>query len=66
MPTGESDGSRYVERSNTVAGSKIVMSASTPTRSRPFCRIAGTRASSRCAAISVILRIASINESLTP
>jgi len=40
----------YVERSSTVAGSKIVMSASAPTRRRPFCRIAGTRRSSRCAA----------------
>src|SRR5205823_10768946 len=30
-PTGESDGSRYVERSITVAGSKIVISASAPT-----------------------------------
>jgi CubicO group peptidase (beta-lactamase class C family) len=63
MPTGDSDGSRYVERSSTLAASKIVISASAPTRRRPFCRIAGTRASSRCAGISVILRIASINES---
>jgi len=63
MPTGDSDGSRYVERSSTLAASKIVISASEPTRRRPFRRIAGTRASSRCAGISVILRIASINES---
>src|SRR5213082_1020927 len=65
-PTGESDGSRYVERSITVAGSKTVISASAPTRRRPFCRIAGTRASSRCAGRSVILRMASISESEWP
>src|SRR2546426_6861762 len=63
MPTGESDGSRYVDRSSTVSGSKIVMSASAPTHRRPFSRIAGTLAPSRCAGISVILRMASINES---
>src|SRR5439155_24979319 len=62
MPTGASDGARYVERSITVAGSKIVMSASAPTRRRPFCRIAGTRASSRCAGMSVILRMAAIRD----
>src|SRR6266513_1103912 len=62
MPTGGSDGSRYVERSSTLPASKIVMSASAPTRRRPFCRIPGTRASSRCAGMSVILRMASINE----
>src|SRR6266576_1938406 len=62
MPTGGSDGSRYVERSSTLPASKIVISASAPTRRRPFCRIAGTRASSRCAGISVILRIACIRD----
>ena len=61
MPAGGTAGSRYVERSTTFAASKIVMSASAPTRRRPFACIACTRRSRRCAGMSVIFRIASIS-----
>ena len=41
------DPATVIDRSMTVDGSKMVRSASAPTLMRPFCAIAGTRASSR-------------------
>ena len=49
-----------VALSITRAGSKIVMSASAPTRMRPLSLKTGARFSSRCAGIKVILRSAVI------
>src|SRR6188474_1631519 len=47
IPADGIEASSYVERSITVAGSKIVRSASAPTLMRPFFVIAGVRFSSR-------------------
>src|SRR5581483_1040528 len=60
MPAEYCAGFSKVARSMTRSGSKTVRSASAPARTRPLFFIAGTRASSRCAGISVILRSASI------
>ena len=63
MPDEACAGSANVALSRTVAGLKIVRSASAPTLTRPFLFIAGTTDSSRSAGISVILRIASMRVS---
>ena len=62
IPVEGASGCSYVALSVTVAGSKIVMSASAPARRRPLFLIAGALASNCCAGNTVIFRMASIRE----